>query len=76
MANNQAQDRYNPPGIGEGDYEQTSFGELTNGELIWLKTDRGDDNHAYRKMNDFQALNTKTQEVRNFGRTVKVYYKM
>ena len=76
MSSNQAQDRYNPPKLGENDYESTSFSELNVGELLWLNTSRGDGNHAYRKLNEGQALKNKTQKTHNFNRTTKVYYKM
>ena len=74
--NNQAQDRYNPPSNLDEDYEQINFGELNVGELIWLKTDKTDANHAHRKINEGQAMDTKTRETYNFDRNSKVYYKI
>ena len=76
MANNPAQDRYDPPGIRDLDYEQTIFDELNQGELFWLNTERSDDNHAHRKISETEALNVKLQEVMKFNRHQNVFYKM
>ena len=36
MANDQANDRYNPPGIGQNDFEQVRFDEIEDEDLFWL----------------------------------------
>tara|TARA_B100000287_G_scaffold409550_1_gene437016 strand:- start:341 stop:574 length:234 start_codon:yes stop_codon:yes gene_type:complete len=74
--NNPAQDRYNPPSNLEEEWELIQFSELNIGELIWMNNVRSDDNAAYRKINEGQAMNTKTRETKTFGRNDKVYYRM
>ena len=49
---NQANDRYNPPGVSQGsnDYEQIIFSDVELNDLFWLKNN-GDKNPPYRKIN-------------------------
>ena len=76
MANNQANDRYNPPGIGQNDFEQVRFDEIEDEDLFWLNTDVGNNNPPHRKINDGQGYNIKTGIVQNFDRMVFVYQRM
>ena len=74
--NNQANDRYNPPGTAQPDFEEYNFEDLEQGELFWLNTEKSDNNHAHRKLSDTEALNVKAQEYVQFGRHANVFYKM
>ena len=76
MANNPAQDRYNPPSNLESDWELTNFSELNIGELIWLSNVRSDDNHSYRKTSENEAMNVHTRQTKVFNRNDKVYYRV
>jgi|TARA_R110000824_G_scaffold50641_1_gene141219 hypothetical protein len=60
MANN-AMDRYNPQGINTEDWETHKYDDLPDGEIFFMEASRNTDNHAYRKLPDEQALNTKMQ---------------
>lgn len=57
MSNNPANDRYNPKGAWEEDYDATTFSELPEGSLFWLKTEKGN-NPAFRKLDAKKALHT------------------
>ena len=52
MSINQAQDRYNPQGINEEDWETHKYFDLPDGEIFFMETTRNENNHAYRKHND------------------------
>ena len=73
MANDQANDRYNPPGIGQNDFEQVRFDEIEDEDLFWLNTSVGENNPPHRKINDNQGYNTKTGIVADFDRMQIVY---
>ena len=73
MANNQAGDMYDPPGIGQNDFDQHRFDDIEDEDLFWLNQQNSDNNAAYRKMNDTQGYNTKTGIVENFDRMQIVY---
>jgi hypothetical protein len=73
MANDQVNDRYNPPGIGMNDFEPMRFDEIEDEDIFWLNERVGDDNPAYRKMNDTQAYNTKTRIVEDFAYNSSVF---
>ena len=76
MANNPAQDRYNPPSNRDSDWELINFSELNVGELIWLSNVRSDDNHSYRKTSEHEAMNVHTRQTKVFNRNDKVYYRV
>ena len=71
---NQANDRYNPPGVSQGsnDFEQTIFSDVELNDLFWLKN-RGQDNPPYRKVNDSEAGNTKTRVLETFKSNLRVF---
>tara|TARA_Y100001938_G_C8040554_1_gene405941 strand:- start:1062 stop:1295 length:234 start_codon:yes stop_codon:yes gene_type:complete len=71
--NDQANDRYNPPGIGENDFEPMRFDEIEDEDLFWLNQSTGDSNPSYRKINDKQGYNVKTGIVENFVFNAKVF---
>ena len=75
--NNPAQDRYNPPStINDEDFQSEKFVDVSTGEIFWRKPNKNNSNHAYRKLNESEALDTKTQEVVVFNRNNKVFYKL
>ena len=73
MANDSVNDRYNPPGIGQNDFDRVRFDEIDDEDLFWLNENTGDGNPPYRKMNDNQGHNTKDGIVKDFNRTDVVF---
>ena len=73
--NNPANDRYNPPGINSIDFERFSFGELEVDELFW-QTNSQTESNPWRKVNQNQALNLKSQTIHNFQSSTLVYQKV
>jgi len=73
--NDQANDRYNPPSNLSQDFEEVKFSELEETDLFWLKTG-GDDNPAYRKVNESEAGNTRTRILESFSSSVVVYQRI
>ncbi len=72
--NNPANDRYNPPGINSIDFERFTFGELEVDELFW-QTNSKTESNPWRKVNQTQALNLKSQTTHNFQANTLVYQK-
>ena len=50
------------PGIGT-DFEDMLFEDIEADDLLWLRATRGDANQVYRKIDDYTALNLKTNTV-------------
>ena len=73
MANNPAEDNYNPPGIGQNDFDEFRFEDIEDEDLFWLNQRNGDGNPAFRKMNESQGYNTKTSIVQDFQRMQVVF---
>tara|TARA_R100001443_G_scaffold82872_1_gene89748 strand:+ start:2472 stop:2702 length:231 start_codon:yes stop_codon:yes gene_type:complete len=73
--NNPANDRYNPPGINSIDFERFKFGELEVDELFW-QTNSQTESNPWRKINQSQALNLKSQTTHNFQSNTLVYQKV
>ena len=70
------EETFNPPQVGgDGDWEQERYDSLNNGEIFWLSKDRLDSNHALRKLDDGQAMDTKTQRVIDIKYNQLVFYK-
>ena len=59
MANDHAQDRYAPPGIGS-DFEKEYFGDVNIGEVFRLRPDSKA--KSFRKVKDGIALDLKEQK--------------
>ena len=77
MANNPAQDRYNPRGINSPDFEYFRFSEIPDGELVWFSTDPNSNlNHAFRKLTETTAFDTKTQTIHNIATNAHSYQKI
>tara|TARA_Y100000593_G_C4288048_1_gene326662 strand:+ start:1533 stop:1763 length:231 start_codon:yes stop_codon:yes gene_type:complete len=76
MSINQAQDRYNPQGVSEEDWESHKYQDLPEGEIFFMEMNRNENNHAYRKVSDVEALNTKMQTVHEVLSNMDVYTKI
>jgi hypothetical protein len=75
--NNQAQDRYNPPSMNKRDFEPYKFTDIPTDELFWLNTAlNSSSNHAYRKINDNQAMDTKTRKIITLERFTPTFQKI
>ena len=72
MANDPAQDRYNPPAIGS-EFEEDYFSEINPGELFRLSPDNRQ--KMYRKSDDNFAFDIKERVDIQFGARDKVYVK-
>tara|TARA_R100001443_G_C3337528_1_gene173753 strand:- start:667 stop:897 length:231 start_codon:yes stop_codon:yes gene_type:complete len=73
--NNPVNDRYNPPGTNSIDFEKFTFGELEVDELFW-QTNSQTENNPWRKTNQTQAFNLKSQSTHNFQLNTIVYQKV
>ena len=74
-SNNQVNDRYNPASNLSVDFEEYYFEDLEVDELFW-QTDKPEESNPWRKSNQTQALNLKTQTIHNFQGKTKVYQKI
>ena len=72
--NDPTNDLYNPPSNMSTDFERFTFGELEVGELFW-QTNNHNENNPWRKSNQTQALNLKSQTTHNFNAKTVVYQK-
>ena len=72
--NNQAEDRYNPPGNLSQDFEKFKFSELEIDELFW-QTNIPGNNIPWRKINQTQGRNLKAQTDHNFNPNTVVWQK-
>ena len=73
--NNQANDRYNPPGNLSEDFEKFKFSELDVDDLFWQSNQPGD-NIPWRKVNATQGRNLKAQTDHNFNANTIVWQKV
>ena len=73
--NNPTRDRYEPPSNMSNDYEEYWFEDLEVGELFW-QTDRPEESNPWRKENQTQGKNLKSQTVHNFQGKTKVFQKI
>jgi len=72
--NNQAEDRYNPPGNLSDDFEKFRFSELEMDELFW-QTNQPGDNIPWRKISATQGKNLKAETTHNFNPNTVVWQK-
>ena len=72
--NNQAEDRYNPPGNLSDDFEKFTFGELEMDELFW-QTNIPGNNIPWRKVSATQGRNLKAETNHNFNPNTVVWQK-
>ena len=73
--NNQANDRYNPPGNLSQDFEKFKFSDLELDELFW-QTNQPGDNIPWRKVSSTQGRNLKKQTDHNFNPNTVVWQKV
>ena len=73
--NDQANDRYNPPGNLTHDFEEFWFHDLEVNELFW-QTNQPGENIPWRKLNQTQGINLKAQTTHNFNIKTKVWQKV
>ena len=73
--NNPTRDRYEPPSNMSNDFEEFQFGELEVDELFW-QTNKPEESNPWRKVNQTQALNLKSQSTHNFRPKTKVFQKI
>ena len=73
--NNQVNDRYNPAGVNSIDFEEYMFGDLEVDELFW-QTNRPEESNPWRKSNQTQGLNLKSQKLHTFQPRTKVFQRI
>jgi hypothetical protein len=73
--NNPTRDRYEPPSNMSNDFEEFQFGDLEVDELFW-QTNRPEESNPWRKVNQTQGLNLKSQTTHNFQDKTKVFQKI
>ena len=73
--NNPAGDFYNQPGLNSRDFERVIFGDLEVDELFW-QTDTETENNPWRKVNQNQAINLKSQTTHSFDNKTIIYQKI
>ena len=74
--NNTAGDFYNPPSNMSQDFEEYRFEDLEVDELFWQTNKPKEEQIPWRKENQTQGRNLKTQTLHNFDRKAKVYQKI
>ena len=73
--NDQVNDRYNPASNMSVDFEEYYFGDLEVGELFWQTNQPGESN-PWRKENQTQGKDLKTQTFHSFKPKTKVFQKI
>ena len=74
--NNPAGDFFNPPSNLSQDFEEYWFDELEVDELFWQTDKPKEEQIPWRKVNQVQGLNLKTQKTYNFQKRTKVFQKI
>ena len=72
MANDHAQDRYDPPGVGS-DWEKEYFGDVNIGEIFRLRPDS--QAKTFRKVKDGVAFDVKELKEVRLGDRDEIYVK-
>ena len=72
MANDHAQDRYDPPSVGS-DWEKEYFGEVNIGEVFRLRPDSK--SKVFRKVKDGVAFDIKESKEIQLGLRDEIYVK-
>ena len=73
--NNPTRDRFEPPSNMSHDFEEVWFGDLEVDELFW-QTNRPEESNPWRKENQTQGKNLKSQTLHNFQPRTKVFQKI
>ena len=76
--NNPSGDFFNPPSNLSQDFEEYYFEDLEVDELFWQtnKPKEGEASIPWRKVNETQAINLKTQKIYDFQLRAKVFQKI
>ena len=76
--NNPSGDYFNPPSNMSQDFEEYNFEDLEVNELFWQtnKPKEGEASIPWRKENQTQAKNLKTQKIHTFKGKTKVFQKI
>ena len=74
--NNPTGDFYNPPSNLSQDFEEYNFEDLEVDELFWQTNKPKEEQIPWRKENQTQGRNLKTQTLHNFQRKAKVFQKI
>ena len=74
--NNPMGDHFNPPSNMSQDYEEYNFEDLEVDELFWQTNKPKEEQIPWRKENQTQGRNLKTQTLHNFQRKAKVFQKI
>ena len=74
--NNPTGDHFNPPSNLSQDFEEYYFEELEVDELFWQTNKPKEEQVPWRKLNESQATNLKTQTTHNFQGRTKVFQRI
>ena len=76
--NNPMSDHFNPPSNLSQDFEEYKFEDLEVDELFWQtnKPKTGEGSTPWRKVNQTEGRNLKTQTIHSFQRKTKVFQKI
>ncbi len=75
--NSHTQDLYNPPGTNTNDWDDIVFSDIEVSDLFWFNQNPNSNvNHCHRKLDEAEAMNTKTREVVSVQRGLKVFQKI
>ena len=72
MANDHAQDRYDPPGVGS-DFDEHLYGDVVKGEIFRLKPINSE--KSYRKVDELKCHDILENQTKQFDLKLKVYVK-
>ena len=73
--NNPTGDYFNPPSNMSQDFEEFNFEDLEVDELFW-QTNKPEESNPWRKENQNQGKNLKTQTLHNFKPLTKVFQRI
>ena len=74
--NNPMGDHFNPPSNLSQDFEEYWFEDLEVDEMYWQTNKPKEEQIPWRKENQTQGRNLKTQTLHNFQRKAKVFQKI
>ena len=74
--NNPMGDHFNPPSNLSQDYEEYNFEDLEVDELFWQTNKPKEEHVPWRKVNQTEGRNLKTQKIYSFNRKTKVFQKI
>lgn len=74
--NDPAQDYRKAPPAGQIEFEQLLFDDILEGDLFWQTDQNASTNHAYRKLTETTAQDTRTQLVYDVTARQIVYQKL